>query len=103
LERLADECNVPLRTARRLLSKLVASGYLLITEGKGAYYPARDLEHIRISTLIRDFRHQGGEIPLGGPEQLGEMARELTLKLDKLTDEALEGLTLKSLVEKCEQ
>jgi membrane protein len=103
LERLADECKVPLRTARRLLSKLVASGYLLIAEGKGAYYPARDLEHIRISTLIRDFRHQGGEIPLGGPEQLGEMARELTLKLDKLTDEALEGLTLKSLVEKCEQ
>jgi len=101
LERLANERSVPLRTARRLLAKLVASGYLLIAEGKGAYYPARDLEHVRISTLIRDLKHQGGDIPLAESDQLGEMTRELILKLDKLTDEAFAGLTLKDLVEKC--
>jgi len=100
LERLADERNVPLRTARKLLAKLVASGYLLIAEGKGAYYPARDLEHIRISALIRDLKHQGGEIPLVESDQLGELTQELVLKLDRLTDEAFEDLTLKDLVEK---
>lgn len=101
LERLADERHVPLRTARKLLAKLVASGYLLIAEGKGTYYPARDLEHIRVGTLIRDLKHQGGEIPLAESGQLGEMTRELIQKLDRLADEALADLTLKDLVEKC--
>ena len=71
LERLADERNVPLRTARKILARLVASGYLLIAEGRGAYYPARDLEHIRISALIRDLKHQGEEFPLVESDQLG--------------------------------
>lgn len=101
LERLANERNVPLRTARKLLAKLVASGYLLIAEGKGTYYPARDLEHIRVSTLIRDLKHQGGEIPFAESDQLGEMTRELVLKLDLLTEESLADLTLKDLVERC--
>lgn len=103
LERLANERHVPLRTARKLLTKLVASGYLLVAEGKGTYYPARDLEHIRVSTLIRDLKHQGGVIPFAESDQLGEMTRELILKLDRLTDEALADLTLKDLVEKCEK
>lgn len=101
LERLADERHVPLRTARKLLAKLVASGYLLIAEGKGTYYPARDLEHIRVSTLIRDLKHQGGEIPFAESDQLGEMTRELIQKLDRLTEESLADLTLKDLVERC--
>jgi membrane protein len=101
LERLADERDVPLRTARKLLAKLVASGYLLIAEGKGTYYPGRDLEHIRVSTLIRDLKHQGGEIPFAESDQLGEMTRELILKLDRLTEESLADLTLKDLVERC--
>lgn len=100
LERLADEKHVPLRTARRLLSKLVATGYLLVAEGKGTYYPARDLEHIRVSTLLNDLKHQGSEFPLAETDQLGNLARELILKLDRLTDEALEDLTLKDLVER---
>jgi len=102
LERLADEKHVPLRTARRLLSKLVATGYLLVSEGKGTYYPARDLEHIRISALLRDLKHQGGKFPRDEADELGEMTRELVQKLDRLTDEALENLTLKDLVERCE-
>ncbi|MRR54909.1 MAG: YihY family inner membrane protein [Deltaproteobacteria bacterium] len=102
LERLADERDVPLRTARKLLAKLVASGYLLIAEGKGTYYPARDLEHIRVSTLIRDLKHQGGEIPFAESDQLGEMTRELILKLDRLTEEAFADLSLKDLVERYE-
>jgi membrane protein len=100
LERLADERHVPLRTARRLLSKLVATGYLLVSEGKGTYYPARDLEHIRISTLLRDLKHQGGAFPLGESCKLESVARELDLKIERLTDEALEDMTLKDLVEK---
>jgi membrane protein len=103
LERLADERHVPMRTARRLLTKLVATGYLLVAEGTGTYYPARDLEHIRISTLIRDLKHQGGEFPLVESDQMGVMARELVLKLDRLRDEVLEDLTLKDLVERCEK
>lgn len=103
LERLADERHIPLRTARRQLYKLVATGYLLVSEGRGTYYPARDLEHIRISTLLRDLKHQGGEFPLVETCQLETVARELSLKLERLMDEALEDLTLKDLVEKLDE
>ena len=99
LERLADEHHIPLRTARRLLSKLVATGYLLASE-RGTYYPARDLEHIRISALMRDLKHQGGEFPLVETCQLEKIARELVLKIDRVMDEALDELTLKDLVDR---
>jgi len=102
LERLADERHVPLRTARQLLSKLVATGYLLIAEGEGTYHPARDLAHIRISAMIRDLKYQGEAFPHAESDQVGDIVRELVLKLDRFTDEALAELTLKDLVERCE-
>ncbi|MDD2338051.1 MAG: YhjD/YihY/BrkB family envelope integrity protein [Geobacteraceae bacterium] len=103
LESLADERHVPIRTVRKLLARLVTSGYLVVAEGVGGYYPARDLEHIRIGTFFRDMKHQGEEFPLGDFDQLGKLTRELILKQDRLTEEALEDLTLKDLVERCEK
>jgi membrane protein len=100
MERLADERHVPMRTVRKLLARLVAAGYLVVAEGEGGYYPARDLEHIRIGTFFRDMKHQGEEFPLGDFDQLGKLTRELILKHDQLAEEALEELTLKDLVEK---
>lgn len=102
LERLADKLHVPLRIIRKLLLKLVRTGYLVVAEGEGTFFPARDLEHVRIGALLRDLKHQGEEFPLHDADPLGRMARELVLKLDRLTDEALEDLTLKDLVERCE-
>lgn len=102
-ERLADEHHVPIRTVRKLLAKLVAAGYLVVEEGEGSYYPARDLEHIRIGAFLRDMKHQGEEFPFNDSDPLRRAAREMVLRLDRLTDEALDDLTLKDLVRRCEK
>jgi len=83
-------------------SKLVAAGYLVVEEGEGSYYPARDLEHIRIGAFLRDMKHQGEEFPFSDSDSLQRTAREMVLRLDRLTDEALDDLTLKDLVRRCE-
>ena len=101
-ERLADERHVPLRTVRKLLAKLVAAGYLLLPRGRVPTILPVIWSMSESGTLIRDLKHQGGEIPFAESDQLGEMTRELILKLDRLTDEALADLTLKDLVERCE-
>lgn len=99
-ERMADERHVPIRAVRKLLSRLVAAGYLVVAEGEGAYFPARDLEHVRIGGFLRDMKHQGEELPLINSDQLGKMTLELVMKQDRVMDEALEDLTLKDLVER---
>jgi membrane protein len=98
-ERLADELRVPVRTVRKILSKLVAAGYLVVAEGEQTYYPARDPEHIRVGLFLRDLRHQGKDFPVRESDRLAEIAREMVLRRDNLADEALKDLTLKDLVE----
>ena len=102
LERLADERHVPVRTVRKLLSKLISAGYIVAADG-GTYYPARDLEHIRIGSFFKDMKHYGEEFPLRDSDPLGKMTHELVSKQDSMVDEALEDLTLKDLVERCEK
>jgi membrane protein len=99
-ERLADERRVPVRTVRKILSKLVAAGYLVATEGEQAYYPARDPEHVRVRAFLRDLRHQGEEFPVRESDYLGKAARDLISSLEAAAGETLDDLTLKDLVQR---
>lgn len=99
-ERLADEHHLPARTVRKVLSKLVAADYLVVEEGEQAYYPARDLEHIRIDAFLKDFRRQGEEFPARESDRTAVTARDLLLRCDAGIQGSLDGLTLKDLVER---
>jgi DNA-binding IscR family transcriptional regulator len=99
-ERLANERHIPVRIVQRLFGQLVVAGYLVKAEGGVFHYPARDLEHIRISTFLAELKHLGGEYPMREADALGAVVRELMCRLDTRTDQALEDLTLKDLVER---
>jgi membrane protein len=99
-ERLTDELHVPVRTVRKILSKLVAAGYLVVTEGEQTYYPARDPEHVRVGAFLRDLRHQGEEFPVRESDRLGKTARGLIASLEVAAGETLDDLTLKELVQR---
>ncbi len=99
-ERLADDRHLPLRTVHHLLTELVTHGYLVVAEGQHAYYPGRDLEHIRVADFLRDLRRHGEEFPCRDSDGLATRACELVLQVEDTADEALGQLTLKDLVEK---
>jgi membrane protein len=99
VKRLADEHHIPARTVRKILSKLVASGYLVVEEDEEAYYPARDLEHVLIDAFLKDLRHEGEEFPVRESDRLGEIARDLLARSEAGARGSLGGLTLKDLVQ----
>lgn len=98
VERLASERHIPARTARKILSKLVAAGYFIIAEGEQTYHPARDPEHIRVADFLRDFRRQGEDFSFLESDRSSEIARELVSRMDIALSEAFEDMTLKELV-----
>ncbi len=97
-ERLADERRVPVRTVRKILSKLVTAGYLVVAEGEQTYYPARDPEHVRVWAFLKNLRHQGEEFPLRESDPIGNMAHDLISRLEAGSSEALNDLTVMDLL-----
>ncbi|NMC75366.1 MAG: YihY family inner membrane protein [Geobacteraceae bacterium] len=97
-ESLADEHHLPARTVRKVLSRLVDAEYLVAEEGEQAYYPARDLEHIRIDVFLKDLRCQGEEFPVRRGDAVAEVARDVLSRCDAGIRASLDGVTLKDLV-----
>ncbi len=100
VERFAKEQSLPARTVRRILSKMVTAGYLVVEEGEQAYYPARALEHVSIDTFLKDIRYEGEEFPPRASDRLGEMARGLIARIEAGAVSSLEGMTLKDLMQR---
>lgn len=100
VERLSKERGLPPRTVRKILSKMATAGYLVVEEGKQAYYPAQALEHARIDSFLKDIRSEGKEFPLQASDRLGEMARGLIARIEAGAVTSLEGLTLKDLMQR---
>ncbi len=100
VERLAKEQGLPARTVRRILSKMVTAGYLVVEEGEQAYYPARALEHVRIDTFLKDIRHEGEKFPSWTPDRLVEMTHNLITRSEAGAVSSLEGVTLKDLMQR---
>jgi membrane protein len=98
LARIADERHIPLGAARKLLSQLVKSGYLVVADGVNGYVPARDLEHVSIGSLLGDLKREGGAYRVRETDPVEKMVAELLARLEARAEEALEGLTLKDLV-----
>jgi len=98
LERIAEERHVPVGIARRLLSELVAAGYLVAVEGGYGYYPAREPEHIRIDGLLAYLKRQGKSYRVREADPVERIVVDLLSRLEASSGEALRGLTLKDLV-----
>lgn len=60
LESLSEHLDLPSESVQNLLALLVDSGYLtpVVSEPEG-YLPARDIETIQLSDLLRDIRREG--------------------------------------------
>ncbi|GFO56238.1 hypothetical protein GMSM_32450 [Geomonas sp. Red276] len=94
-EQLALRLRVPLRVMSDILSQLVASGFIVQTEGiRGPYYPAKEPDRVPLADLVLGLRGHGASAPIPGEEQAAELLRVA----DRAVVKAFEGLTMKDLV-----
>ncbi|MEA5113261.1 MAG: YhjD/YihY/BrkB family envelope integrity protein [Geobacteraceae bacterium] len=103
VERLANERHIPVRIVRRLLAQLVGLGYLVVSEEKRAYFPARELEHIRVSDFISDMKTFGGSYRVRDENVAGSRVREILQQLDECRASTLGDLTVRDLVGSLEE
>lgn len=98
VERLANERHIPVRIVRRLLSQLVGLGYLVVSEESRAYFPARELERIRVADFISDMRTLGGSYRVRDENVAGSRVQEVLRRLEECRATTLGELTVRDLV-----
>lgn len=103
VERLANERHIPVRIVRRLLRQLVSLGYLVMSEESRAYFPARELEHIRIADFMAEVKMLGGSYRVREENVVGSRVREILQQLDESIASTLGGLTARDLVGRLEE
>jgi membrane protein len=98
VERLANERHIPVRIVRRILARLVSLGYLVVSEENRAYFPARELEHIRLAEFISDMKALGDSYRVREENVVGSRVREILQQLDDCQASTLGELTVRDLV-----
>jgi len=101
---LAEELDVSVRVVMELLALLMESGYILASAGENpTYSPARELEHISIMDVLETLRNHGDEFKLTRMTAGEVRMREILTRLDTGMAAALEGMTLKDVVDSSSQ
>lgn len=98
-EQLAEELDIPVRMVRELLAFLAESGFILTNAGEcTTFTPARELEDIAVSQVISSLRNYGDECRFAVMNEDVIRIRKILERLDSVTENAMEGMTLKELV-----
>lgn len=103
VDRLANERHIPVRIVRRIMAQLVSLGYLVVSEEGRAYFPARELEHIRLGEFIADLKMLGGTFRVREEDLVGARVREILAQLDESCTSTLGALTVRDLVDRLEE
>lgn len=91
---LAVKLGVPLRIVRDTLEHLREQGFIVQAgEGRGSFYPARDLDQVSIAQVLLSLRRRGASATIAGEEQ----ADAILASSERALCAALEGLSLKDL------
>ncbi|WP_239027776.1 YhjD/YihY/BrkB family envelope integrity protein [Geomonas subterranea] len=91
---LAAKLGVPLRIVRSTLEHLRDQGFIVMAgEGRGSYYPARDLDQVSIADVLLSLRRRGASAAIAGEE----LAEGLLNESEEAVTAALGGVSLKDL------
>ncbi|HJV33913.1 YhjD/YihY/BrkB family envelope integrity protein [Geomonas sp.] len=95
-EHLAVRLHVPIRVMREILAQLVDAGFIVqAQDGRGIFYPARELNQLSLDEILITLRGHGASCEIAGEEQ----AKGVLEKVDRAVSDALNGLTLQELAE----
>ncbi|GFO62963.1 YihY family inner membrane protein [Geomonas paludis] len=91
---LAAKLGVPLRVVRNTLEHLRDQGFVVMAgEGRGSYYPARDLDQVSIADVLLSLRRRGASAAITGEDLAGGLLNQS----EQAVTAALGGVTLKDL------
>ncbi len=103
-EQIGEELDLPPRLARNTLNDLVRLGFVSVVQGEDQdrYQPGRAPERLEAFTVLRMLRSDGVEfLQRERPER--DTVRQLVAHLEKVQEEALEGVTIGELVRRAEE
>ena len=93
-QHLASKLGIPLRIVKSTLEHLRDQGFIVQAgEGRGSYYPARDLNQVSIADVLLSLRRRGASAAIAGEEQ----AEEILKSSEQALTDALGGVTLRDL------
>ena len=102
-EQIGEELDLPPRLARSILNDLVRLGFVTVVQGEDQdrYQPGRSPETLEVFTVLRMLSSDGVEfLQRERPER--DAVRQLVAQLEKVQEEALEGLTIRELLRRAE-
>jgi membrane protein len=98
-EQLAEELDIPVRVVGEFIACLTESGFILAMAGESATFtPARELEDITVKDVLASLRKYGNESRFANMDDGVVRVSNILERLDSVTENALEGMTLKELV-----
>ena len=93
-QHLAAKLGIPSRIIRETLDHLRHKGFIVQAgDGRGNFYPARDLNQVAIAEVLLSLRNRGASCSIEGEEQ----AEEILETAERAVSTALGGVTLKHL------
>lgn len=98
-EGLAERLDVPERSLREILDRLVDGGWVAAGCGEApGYLPARELEHIGVVEFLASLRSQGGE---PHPERHGDdpLVSDILGRVEGAVEAAVDGISFRDLME----
>jgi membrane protein len=98
---LADQFAIPERLANQILQELVDQGMLnIVDEEKSRYAPAKSLDSLKISDILRSRRTYGISIfPESKNDITDNLVRRIQEQFDDSLDKTFAELTLRDLIE----
>ena len=100
LESLAKRMNIPSLSLRPILA--ILEKYSLISESgeePSTYFPARDIETIKLSSIVEAIRHDEASLWSTSDKDPEEVQiAEIMMRVDNAIDSALDQQTIKDLV-----
>ena len=105
-EQLAKLLFIPPRLCRNILQHMVALGFvseLCSRLGRRSYQLGRAAENLKVSECLRVMRNQGERVLHLKPHPQTRVAVEVCGEFQLAMEEGLQGVTLKDLVQRCQE